>query len=1092
MQYTTTSNIIIVPLGFYLSNNNYITSTSSKPYFDTSGFSLFDNANSVYYNIRKSGSTDVISFSGTKTDSTTLDVLFITNLLLNCNFSMFGGTVAMALLMTVTGGNTINGTLGTITYTNTGLTTTSSVNSDSVSYLSNDNKFNSNIIPYFTTNGYAFQDTTNVVKYNIHKSSSGSGLLDVISYTGDLSTSFTSEALGTYTVEYAGGFSGFSGSVSFSFTLTITNNTIVGISGSMTYTLTFVNSTSFSILPVNTYVNNDNLIVSYTTPFLFNANGFGFKDNTNNINYNIFNAGSGDYIVNNYNNSAYQLSMETLLFTDVTYNTLFSDLDGTVAFALTLAVSNPSHVITAVSGTITYSNTYTTTTNISILSTGNYLSNNNLFSSIVKPYFDTSGLAFIDNTNNIKYNVKRPVGTDLVYNNGNRTSSLSYEIATVSYMTYIANLTYLDYSSTPPTDTTISFNLIFTLTSAGAIINITGVSGKITYSSSLYQTSTNVSLLGPTNINSIINDNRFNSLNKPYFTTNGVAFKDNTNNISYNINSSTLLNTTQLDIIVDTIGLTNLFSYENIQFNIVPYSVYISEFSGTVQMSLLFTLIGSVISNLSGTITYSSGTGLTTTTNITLLPLSSYLSNNNLLAAIVVPFFDANGLSFVDNTNNIYYNIHKSGSLDVVSFNRNTVISTDSFISETLSPSTNFALSNGNSTQNTDIVYYIPSASGSYVVNTTMEKALLDIINNATPNFAWVKELGHRIMKSVQLTIGGQPIEVEYTPELFHFLHLLKADMNQIRGYNIMIGNTEEMYTVNTLQRSITRLYIPLRYWFNKHFGNGIPLINMMNSEMILNITINDLSNLLYTDSGTIFSKEPKLGCKLLVGYVYIDEDERMKMADKKLEYLIEKMNYNGELYFSHNDLIATSGMTDATNYNSISLSQVNPTFNVKLRIQDPTKYIIWYLIFEDLTTVQPVDVLDWNKFGYNVRNSSGTMVSYSDIVSSMTIYFGGTVREQAKHENFYKYVVPHKSGCSSLSDGMYMYSFALYPLMIQPSGSANFSELDDCSIDIVFNPTITQLLIDNPNLRARMGLYGCAYNILRVMSGCTGLAFFS
>jgi hypothetical protein len=129
--------------------------------------------------------------------------------------------------------------------------------------------------------------------------------------------------------------------------------------------------------------------------------------------------------------------------------------------------------------------------------------------------------------------------------------------------------------------------------------------------------------------------------------------------------------------------------------------------------------------------------------------------------------------------------------------------------------------------------------------------------------------------------------------------------------------------------------------------------------------------------------------------------------------------------------------------------------------------------------------------FGYKVRNSDGIMVNIDKIISSISVRMNGVQREQSREENFYTHVIPYSRGVSSLNKGEYMYCFALFPLILQPTGTANYSEIQDSSILIEFTKTIKQLLIDNKNLIAVSELWGCSYNTLRVLSGMAGLAFF-
>jgi len=81
--------------------------------------------------------------------------------------------------------------------------------------------------------------------------------------------------------------------------------------------------------------------------------------------------------------------------------------------------------------------------------------------------------------------------------------------------------------------------------------------------------------------------------------------------------------------------------------------------------------------------------------------------------------------------------------------------------------------------------------------------------------------------------------------------------------------------------------------------------------------------------------------------------------------------------------------------------------------------------------------------------------------------------------ENIHKY---HKGGCISVPDSIAVYSFALDPTDINPTGTCNFSNID--SIHLERNQTQTQ-----KDLK-KLNVYAINYNILRFTNGQAGLAY--
>ena len=70
-------------------------------------------------------------------------------------------------------------------------------------------------------------------------------------------------------------------------------------------------------------------------------------------------------------------------------------------------------------------------------------------------------------------------------------------------------------------------------------------------------------------------------------------------------------------------------------------------------------------------------------------------------------------------------------------------------------------------------------------------------------------------------------------------------------------------------------------------------------------------------------------------------------------------------------------------------------------------------------------------------------------------------------------------SRCSQLKKDIYVYSFCLEPEEHQPSGSCNFSRIDNA-----------RLLFSSPAYVSN--IYAVNYNVLRIMSGMGGLAYSS
>lgn len=95
--------------------------------------------------------------------------------------------------------------------------------------------------------------------------------------------------------------------------------------------------------------------------------------------------------------------------------------------------------------------------------------------------------------------------------------------------------------------------------------------------------------------------------------------------------------------------------------------------------------------------------------------------------------------------------------------------------------------------------------------------------------FAWVRRLGHALIKNVEIEIGGSRIDKQYGTWLDLWYELTHT-CEQERGYRNMIGDCEELTRLdgpdcNGCVKDCYTMYIPLQFWFNRNSGLALPLI---------------------------------------------------------------------------------------------------------------------------------------------------------------------------------------------------------------------------------------------------------------------------
>jgi len=189
--------------------------------------------------------------------------------------------------------------------------------------------------------------------------------------------------------------------------------------------------------------------------------------------------------------------------------------------------------------------------------------------------------------------------------------------------------------------------------------------------------------------------------------------------------------------------------------------------------------------------------------------------------------------------------------------------------------------------------------------------------------FAWVRRLGHAMLGSVDVEIGGSRIDKHYGVWLNIWYELARDPGKLERGFAKMIGDVPELTRYNSQPKPEYTMFIPLKFWFNRHAGLALPLIALQYHEVRLNIEFTNINNLVVSNAefqaNDLKSIQMK-DCQLLVDYIYLDSEERRRFAQVGHEYLIEQLQFTG------------------------SESVQAQTGKYKLDFNHPTKELIWAL----------------------------------------------------------------------------------------------------------------------------------------------------
>ena len=192
--------------------------------------------------------------------------------------------------------------------------------------------------------------------------------------------------------------------------------------------------------------------------------------------------------------------------------------------------------------------------------------------------------------------------------------------------------------------------------------------------------------------------------------------------------------------------------------------------------------------------------------------------------------------------------------------------------------------------------------------------------NNTTAGFRWLNYIGHRLIKQVEIEIGGQRIDRQYG-DWMQIWTQLSTEAGTVRALESLVGNTHDLVlmkrgnglaldstcasnetTISCVARNGTpakTLYIPLQFWFCRNPGLAIPLIALQYHEVRINVDFETWQNCQYTETtagnpSNSLAAQSLAAASLYVDYVYLDTEERRRFAQQSHEYLIEQVQYTG------------------------------------------------------------------------------------------------------------------------------------------------------------------------------------------------------
>ena len=220
-------------------------------------------------------------------------------------------------------------------------------------------------------------------------------------------------------------------------------------------------------------------------------------------------------------------------------------------------------------------------------------------------------------------------------------------------------------------------------------------------------------------------------------------------------------------------------------------------------------------------------------------------------------------------------------------------------------------------------------------IQVTLPQINLNVAANV--RFRWLNYVGHRLIKQVEIEIGGSRIDRQYGDWMQIWTQLTQPVGTQV-SFDDMVGNSADLVllkdasgvaldatcaaseaTNSCLSRAgcpLKTLYIPLQFWYCRNPGLAIPLIALQYHEVRINVEFEQNYNCCYADLAaqnefgalpsypatlslgngvTAVSQLQLVAASLYIDYVYLDTEERRRFAQQSHEYLIDQLQFTGD-----------------------------------------------------------------------------------------------------------------------------------------------------------------------------------------------------
>ena len=322
----------------------------------------------------------------------------------------------------------------------------------------------------------------------------------------------------------------------------------------------------------------------------------------------------------------------------------------------------------------------------------------------------------------------------------------------------------------------------------------------------------------------------------------------------------------------------------------------------------------------------------------------------------------------------------------------------------------------------------------------------------ANDNGSLSNDFGRAFIEEYQINIGS----VVFDKRTGVYMHIWE-ELSRLREtqYGRLTGKTPVNDDLKLWANEDQIFYIPIDAWFTEDRANGLPIVALYQHDVRINFQFRNKLDLVKAAQANYLTVQPEeaaiLQINMIIEYAFLENHERNWFSGGHHEYLINQVQFVGSTPLPLTAQAASS-------------IEVPITFN------HPTKELI--IVFRKNSEVTAKEYFNFEGFEGQQK----------DCFSTMRLLLNSSDKFTARDNVFFRVVQPIEHHTRKPDKHVYVYSFALWPEKPDPTGSINFSRIDNAALRFEFATARTEdmeILIFARNL-----------NIARIRNGMSHLSY--